>query len=267
LLNLSLTNYKREAVLRIISILKFFLFTQVLAVSFSTSHAWATGNHTVDGTWDFAIVKMQVSPPNGFEKGKFLEMLEAAIAPWNVTGAGPVIELSETDVEVTTPAFDGMNSIFIHPNWEWDPGLLALTFTHVDKASQTILEADIALNPDHNWVYEIPEDDATAFDLQSAFAHEFGHVLGIPDLKEFPDATMFGEIQSFEDKKRDLNVSDEECMRSLYEGKELTEPFDPNADYSGGGGGCQSTDLATPLASLGLLVLLRRKRSTPHTHR
>ena len=32
-------------------------------------------------------------------------MLEAAIAPWNVTGTGPVIELSETDVEVTTPAF------------------------------------------------------------------------------------------------------------------------------------------------------------------
>ena len=48
---------------------------------------------------------------------------------------------------------------FVHDNWEWDPGLLALTFTHVDKASKTILEADIALNPGHNWVYEIPEDD------------------------------------------------------------------------------------------------------------
>ncbi len=247
--------------MRISLFFRFFISYQILTLTFSTSNGWATGNHTVDGTWNFATIKMQVSPPSGFEKGEFLEMLEDAIAPWNTTGLGPIIELSETDVEMSSPAFDGINSIFVHPNWEWDSGLLALTFTHVDKASKTILEADIALNPDHNWVYNIPEDDATAFDLQSAFAHEFGHVLGIPDLREFPDATMFGEIQSFEDKKRDLNVSDEECMRSLYEGKELTEPFDPNAQSSGGQGGCQSSDMTTPLAFLAFFVFLRSRKT------
>ena len=46
---------------------------------------------------------------------------------------------------------------------------------------------------------------------------------------------MFPEIQSYELLKRDINDEDESCMKALYEGRELTEPFDPNAASSGGG--------------------------------
>ena len=226
--------------------------------------ATASDFEMVDGLWQFQTIKMKFMPHPDYDTTSMEEMLLDAAATWNNSNGGPIIEIETSDEAIGVPAFDGVNAIFVSDNWEWDPNYLALTFSHVHKGNKTILETDIGLNPGINWVFGDFEDedgnqDPTAFDLQSAMAHEFGHVLGVPHIEDSGDATMFPEIQSYELLKRDINDEDESCMKALYEGRELTEPFDPNA-ASSGGGGCQSSPVSSYFAFLCMLVFLRNHK-------
>lgn len=221
----------------------------------------------VDGLWQFKTVKMKYMPHPDYQIDDMEEMFLNAASQWNNAQDGPMIEIERSDLNINTPAFDGVNALFVSDNWEWDPNFLALTFSHVHKGNKTILETDIGLNPNHNWVFGDFEDedgnpDPTAFDLESAYVHEFGHVLGVPHIVNSAEATMYPEIMSFETLKRDLTQEDTDCVITLYEGVELTEPFDPNAQSSNSGGGCQSTPLHNGLPVLTLLVILglRRKK-------
>ena len=230
-----------------------------------TSSAFASDFDAVDGLWQFKVVKMKYMPHPDYDTASMEQMLFEAADVWNNTNKGPIIEIETSSDEIGVPAFDGINAIFVSDNWEWDPNFLALTFSHVHKGNKTILETDIGLNPGINWVFGDFEDedgnqDPTAFDLQSAMAHEFGHVLGVPHITENIEATMFPEIESYELLKRDITNEDETCMTTLYDGRELTEPFNVNSSSSGGGGGCQSTNIASPLSFLILFVLFRKRR-------
>lgn len=219
----------------------------------------------VDGLWQFKTVKMKYMPHPDFQVDDMEEMMLNAASQWNNAQDGPMIEIERSDLNINTPAFDGVNALFVSDNWEWDPNFLALTFSHVHKGNKTILETDIGLNPNHNWVFGDFNDvdgnpDPSAFDLESTYAHEFGHVLGVPHIVNSAEATMYPEITSFELIKRDLTSEDTDCVITLYEGIELTEPFDPNADNNSDGGGCQSTPIQNGFSILTLLILLRLKK-------
>ncbi len=241
-----------------------FFFLLFNVVTFSDT-GFASCFEDQDALWQFKVVKMKYMPHPDYDTESMEEMLFDAAEVWNSTNNGPFIEIETSGDEIGIPAFDGTNSIFVSDNWEWDPNFLALTFSHVHKGNKTILETDIGLNPGINWVFGNFEDedgnqDPTAFDLQSAMAHEFGHVLGIPHITENGDATMFPEMESYELIKRDITEEDEICMKTLYDGRELTEPFSVDSSSNSGGGGCQSTHIATPLSFLVLFVLFRKRK-------
>lgn len=181
-----------------------------------------------------------------------LEVLEASAEAWNRVGTGPEIVVDGAFTRVREPVADGVNAVFFYQGeWPWDPNEIALTFSHVRSGTREVREVDIAINATHHKFGKQPG----AFDLQNVITHELGHALGLRHLHDEPEATMYPTITHGEQKKRDLDLSDEVALLSLYEA----------IDLSGPAYGCSSSGPASeaPLFAAGLLLLalprLRRR--------
>lgn len=182
------------------------------------------------------------------------EAFEKALEPWNALAVGPKMTARLRPDIVARHKFDGSNTVYwIAEDWPYDPGLLAVTFTHVDRAAGEILEADIAINAAHHTFSR--DGHGATYDLQNVLTHEVGHVLGLEHAAGEPEATMHARINKGELTKRVLHATDIKALQVQYGvlGTSLEERR----------GGCQST----PPSRVGLgallafgLGLVRRRR-------
>lgn len=165
--------------------------------------------------------------------------LQQGASAWGAVGAGPAIAVAfggAADAPVV--ALDGHNRVGMLADWPYpaDAGAVTIPWTNGDE----VVEVDIALNPAFPW-------GTAQYDLANIFTHELGHALGLPDLKDPREATMFYLILPGETLKRDLAHADEANLLKLYEGIDDTA------------GGCNSTAGTGSMAgAIIVLALLRR---------
>lgn len=164
--------------------------------------------------WVRERITLEVHTGQGAPDG-LLEATVRAAAAWNEVGAGPVLEVLEASGPAhELLAVDEVNRVgVLHGAWPYPAQAGAATVAWTSIASQEIFEADIGLNPSFDF-----GDAATgAFDLQSALTHELGHVLGLPDLVDRGEATMYPAIPAGETLKRDLSEIDVDTLIATYQ--------------------------------------------------
>lgn len=189
-------------------------------------------------------------------RGAVMDAVEGALMTWNGVGTGPLLTVTnERSDNATHPCdIDGINRIGVWSDGAWPyPEMAgAVTLVYSRPGTQEIGEVDIALNPAFAWTVD-PNSEQGKYDLQNVLVHEVGHALGLPDLKDLREASMFYMILRGETLKRDVNEDDEAMLLALYEGIEL----DLSADE---GAGCNAagTTPATALSVVGLLAITRK---------
>lgn len=188
------------------------------------------------------------------ERDSVAGALGAAASVWNAVGAGPEITVVPgTDQSVTHPvALDGVNRVGVWSSGPWPyPAMAgAVTLVYTAKGSDQIAEVDIALNPAFAWTLN-PLAEQGKYDLENILTHEMGHALGLPDVKDLQDATMFFMVQGGETLKRDLSEGDTAMLLELYEGIDANEPAT----------GCNQAGKQTPATMMALLTLLAAMRA------
>ena len=95
-----------------------------------------------------------------------------------------------------------------------------MTLVYAAVGSTEIGEVDVALNPAFAWTID-PQEERGKYDLQNVRGHELGHALGLPDVKDRREASMFYMVLRGETLKRDVSVDDEGLLLALYEGLPL----------------------------------------------
>jgi hypothetical protein len=115
---------------------------------------------------------------------------------------------------------DGVNTI----TWQsFDPSLIAAVGTCIDPATNTVRDADLALNVTQHWEDISGEAESRhTFDIRSIVTHELGHILSLLDLYGAGSVrqSMMGAAEYGETRKRTLALGDIVGLQTAYPGED-----------------------------------------------
>ncbi len=172
------------------------------------------------------VVQYKINPNTTDCAGEEIAVQNAASA-WNAV-SGKSFTFTYAGVNSSTArAENGYNEIM----WTnlGNITTLARTTYWYNTYFKTISEVDMEFNNYYNWsTYNSP--GAGQYDVQSIALHEFGHYLNLRDLygnvSGYPEDTgkvMYG-ISTPGTTKRNLHLCDQEGIRWIYPGLEITKP-------------------------------------------
>lgn len=138
-----------------------------------------------------------------------------AFQSWENIGAARLSFVYMGMIKNPAVANDGKNCIiWVEKNWRHGPGTIAHTTTWYSLDDGGIVNCDIEINAqDYDWS-TVPSE--RMLDIQNAIAHEVGHLLGLDDVLNSLNETMFGFILRGETKKRSLDIDDIRATSFLY---------------------------------------------------
>ncbi len=265
----------------------------------TTSAAAATQACTDDGAplfWRNACrgVRANLEPIDKGLHAAYTDTLKIALGQWSeaTCPSGGQASISLEYLGETSSSFVGYDSaagaknenavFFRTDNWAYaDNNQVALTTVTFRSDTGDILDADIEVNSTLDISAERPLP-ARGFDLQTVFAHELGHVLGLAHSDE-RGATMYATYNPGTTAQGELEDDDRAGLCSIYlpngkrtaSGGELSadacdvaaEPLQDPGDEGCGcrvvGTSARSTGVAgscVPLG-LGMLLVARRRRA------
>lgn len=200
------------------------VLTLMLAESVpATAHADFFRRTSLDAVvhWETASVQLPVDPALVERFGpEVLDVLEEARSAWDLGGPVPTLELvrevAEGDRERAIE--ENGNWIGFAPTWTFGDKL-AVTVSTFDADTGALASAQVWINPELNLgMIEGKSLQGTKefYDLQGVLTHELGHVLGLGEADEAPEATMFPTFKRGETRQRTLSETDEEAVDALY---------------------------------------------------
>lgn len=188
------------------------------ADAFSTARAPGTDEPLRWSTEAIELV-IQSDGSDDIDDGSDLDAVRRALAQWNTLSC---IDIELVDGGVSTSradARDGVNRItWIENDWRSEFGFaIAVAARYTDSAETGWVEADVLLNgtveadgSPRRWATDGRRD---AHDIQSAVAHELGHVLGL-DHSADPSATMYSS--SIEGQITGRTLADDDVLGGCF---------------------------------------------------
>jgi hypothetical protein len=237
----------------------------LLAVSPAAARAY-TLKTTAAGynvRWWKQPIRMKVSSDleRSMEPGRARQAALIAAEAWRGLPGVPDLLIDEG----SAPGFDAerrTNGIYLARQWSYDPRRLAVTVSSYTPDGR-LMGADILINGKEKFDL-LSEDDSgrrdSVFDLASVLTHEMGHVLGLDENPDDPEATMFPYTRANETHQRTLSEDDEEGVIELYSAA-LPEAALSCSLASTAGGRVNSS--AIPVFILVVLALVVRRRGRP----
>lgn len=158
--------------------------------------------------------------------------IDRSFETWMQVGCGdppaplPVVlgqteEVSECDLGEYNRFGPNANTIAFVSDWEsrgkdFVPEAFGLTLVWHNRDTGEILDADIQVNLNKGDIAICGDQCSSAYvDLQNVLTHEVGHFLGLAH-SDMPDATMYGDGQLAEVKKRTLEGDDIKGICAIY---------------------------------------------------
>jgi uncharacterized protein (TIGR03382 family) len=197
-------------------------------------------------------VRFVVDPrlPDQLKEPHAIDAVKASLHSYETTLPDVKISLEQDTIIGLGYDADGVierNSIQMPSDWPFQPEAIAVTVVTVDDSSHEIVDADIALNPNHVFRVLPPlGDPGGPDDIQNAVTHELGHAFGLAHNPEDPQAVMYPTASPGETVKRTLSSDDLAALGQLYDVAPQT-------------GGCNGAG-AAPIALFALAGLFLRRR-------
>lgn len=152
------------------------------------------------------------------------------------------------------------NAIYLLRDWPFEDNQLAVTLVTFEQNGK-VLGVDVLVNASKSFALLAQADSAETdhYDIAAVLTHEFGHVLGLDESYDHPEATMWPQIRVGEFHQRVLSVDDEDGVIAVYEAP-MPKPVEQGCAVSAPNAGAAST--AFPFASCAVagLLLGRRQR-------
>jgi len=173
--------------------------------SFSVLYQWA------GDFWPTARLPIGVWVNPGSSPFDLGLVAEQASSSWNVPGSyahftyrglTPVDGGNHGDAR--TPR-DGRNTVVWRTTWNYQPAILALTWSAVDTVTFEREEVELEINGTRPWTLD-PEAEPNKFDLVSTLTHEFGHWLRLGHTQRVP--SVMGAFANPGERRRDISVGD-----------------------------------------------------------
>lgn len=156
----------------------------------------------------------------------FLQGLTEGFKAWD-SASGLTVSLAQDDTAVNSSYVTGTRDNKNVVSWQSlaakYPSAIAVAWVWRYVNTKEIIEADIAMATEYLWfqntVFGDP-DLATGvggyMDVQNIAAHEFGHFVGLDDLRSAAEQSMYAYSNYAEVKKRSLEAGDIAGVQKLY---------------------------------------------------
>ncbi|MDH5674603.1 MAG: matrixin family metalloprotease [Myxococcales bacterium] len=199
----------------------------LLAFGSADAHAYTVkqSSHGHSVHWREGTIRFRMDPLIAAVHGRAKAQAAVRIAAdaWRGFGTAPDIELAPGAPPPYDPERRG-NGIHLVDPWPHEADKLALTVTTYGSDGR-IIGADILINGERSFAVLEESPEAAALpvhDLAAVLAHEFGHVLGLGESEDDPEATMWPTIGTGEWHQRTLSEDDEAGVMAIYGGTELS---------------------------------------------
>lgn len=208
------------------------LLAFLAALASPSSHAHAYNLQTTESgarvRWYAPEIEIQVSPEleAHFSDMPVTRLLEEAMTVWSGLAAAPLLRIAPG-----APGAVGFkdkrpsNGVYVVHDWKLFPDALAVTVATFESRTGKLVDTDILVNANFKFAL-LPSAGAApgSYDLLSVMTHEIGHVLGLGDTTDVPEATMWPNVSPGETHQRDLEPDDEEGVAQAYGRKDASSP-------------------------------------------
>ncbi|HEX6239940.1 MAG TPA: matrixin family metalloprotease, partial [Polyangiales bacterium] len=214
-----------------------------MALSFvypSPVHAYEllTTDHGDSVHWQESAVTLRIAQEleDYFAELPVVDAIHQAVATWTALEGVPELLIERGCFD--EPGFQrgkSSNGVYLIRDWDMVPNALAVTITTFETESGRLVDSDVLVNANFAFSWLVSDEPETGrYDLPSVLTHEIGHVLGLGDTPDVPDATMWPSIVAGDVFQRDLAPDDEAGATSIY----AAQPeADPGSSVQGGGCG------------------------------
>jgi hypothetical protein len=197
-----------------------FLFILMLSLP-SVSQAYGV-KHAASGgdvRWRGHNVTLRLDPAleQMLNAGEIRSAVVMASEAWRGFGKTPDITIEAGKPPAYDPSNRG-NGIYLLPKWPFDSRQLAVTVVTFSSEGE-VLGVDVLVNGEKPFALFTEGQQAMyteRYDIAAVLTHEFGHVLGLDESYEHPEATMYPQIRQGETHQRMISADDQQGVMEIY---------------------------------------------------
>jgi len=184
--------------------------------------------YKIIGHWDDTSLSAlaNLSGSSMTDATSFLQGLTDAFEAWD-DASGLTVSLSQDDKAPNSSYLWGSRDTLNVVSWESlasdYPNAIAVCWVWRYVNTKEIIEADIALGTEYPWLQnavsgnpDLGQGEAGYMDVQNITTHEFGHFVGLGDIRQDSQQTMYAYGDYAEVKKRSLESGDIAGVQKLY---------------------------------------------------